>query len=111
MGMYSKNAFSWGYIYKKLSQKDIAELRKQLMEEYRSEKFSNKELMERYGMSEKTYYNTIKRYKNATYLEDFMDESRAPKDPRRKLSAEDIEFLIEIARDDILDLKKRKLSS
>jgi transposase len=111
MGMSAKSAFSWEYIYRKMFPEEAAKLRKQLMEEYRSGKFSNKELMERYCMSERTYYNTIKRYKNATCLEDFMDKPRAPKNPHRKLSPEDIEFLIEIAREDVLGLKKRKLSS
>lgn len=111
MGMSATSAFSWEYIHRKLSSEEVAKLRKQLIEEYHSGRYSNKELMERYHMSERTYYNTIKRYKNATSLEDFVDKPRAPKNPHRKLSPEDIEFLIEIAREGVLDLKKRKLSS
>ncbi len=62
--MYAKSAFSWEYIHRKLSPEDIAKLRKQLMEEYHSGKFSNKGLIERYGMSERTYYNNV----NGHYL-------------------------------------------
>ncbi len=111
MGMSVKSVFSWKYLHRKLSPEEVAKFRKQLIEEYRSGRFTNKELIERYGMSERTYYNTLKWYKNAIRLEDFMDKPRAPKNPHRKLSPEDIEFLIEIAREDVLGLKKRKLSS
>ncbi len=47
MGMCAKSAFSWEYIHRKLSPEDVAKLRKQLIEEYHSGKFTDKELIER----------------------------------------------------------------
>ncbi len=51
--------FLWDDIHKYFPRKEIARLRKKLMEEYRSGVYTDKELMERYHMSKQTLYDTI----------------------------------------------------
>ena len=100
--------YSWEEIHRYFPREKVAQLRMDFMEKYRSGKFSKKELMEKYRMSRKTLYNTIKRYKDATELEDFFDKPKAPKNPHRNFSSEEIALLIEIAKQDRLRLKKRR---
>jgi predicted DNA-binding protein YlxM (UPF0122 family) len=47
------------------------------MEEYLSDKYSDKELMRRYHMSKQAFYITVEKYKDGLELEDFMDGSKA----------------------------------
>ena len=50
--------FLWDGIHKYSPKKEIARLRKKLMEEYRSDEYTDTELMERYHVSKQTLYDT-----------------------------------------------------
>ncbi len=54
--MTEKFPFSWDDIHTHFPKEKVARLRKELIEEYRSGKLSDKELMERYHMSKQTFY-------------------------------------------------------
>jgi putative transposase len=100
--------FLWDDIPKYFPKKEIAGLRKKLMEEYRSSMYADKELMERYHMSKQTFYYTIERYKDAIELQDFMDESKTPKNPYRKILPEHEERIKELVKKDREDLKQKQ---
>ncbi len=92
--------FLWDDIHKYFPKKEIARLRMKLMEEYRSGMYTDKELMERYHMSKQTFYDTLERYKGAFELTDFMDESKTPKNPYRKILPEHEEKIKELVKID-----------
>lgn len=100
--------FLWDDIHKYFPKKEIARLRKKLMEEYRSGQYTDKELMERYHMSKQTLYDTIERYKDATELLEFMDESKSPGNPYRKITPEYKEEIKELVRSDREELKQNQ---
>lgn len=103
--------FSWEDIHRYFPREVVARLRKKLMEEYRSGEYTDKELMERYHMSKQTFYETLERYKDAVEFSDFMDESKAPKNPHRKILPEHEERIKELVTSDREELKKSKSSS
>lgn len=100
--------FLWDDIHKYFPRREIARLRKKLMEEYRSVVYTDKELMERYHMSKQTLYDTIERYKDAVEPPDFMDESKTPKNPYRKILPEHKEEIKELVKTDRDELKKKQ---
>ena len=71
--------FGWDFLQDNLPPEKLAELRRRFMEEWRSGEYTKKEMMERYLMSERTFWYTIKRYADAKELDDYEDKSRAPK--------------------------------
>jgi len=54
--------YNWDFIQNNIPPEKLAELRKRFMEEWRSGKYTKKQMMERYPMSERTFRNMIKRY-------------------------------------------------
>ena len=100
--------FLWDDIHKYFPKKEIARLRKKLMEEYSSGMYTDKELMERYHMSKQTLYDTIERYKDATELPDFMDEAKTPKNPYRRILPEHEEKIKELVKMDREELKQKQ---
>jgi hypothetical protein len=111
MEMNGELPFSWDDIHRYFPKEEVARLRKELMEEYRSGEHTDKELMERYRMSKQTFYETIERYKDAVELSDFMDESKAPKNPYRKFLPEHEEKVKELVMEDREALKKSNCNS
>ncbi len=58
-------SYDWDFIQDNISPEKLAELRRRFMEEWRSGRYTKKQMMERYRMSERTFRNTIKRYADA----------------------------------------------
>ncbi len=81
--------YNWDFLQDNIFPEKLAELRKKFIEEWRSGDFSMKEMIERYRMSERTFWTTIKKYVNAEELADYMDESRTPHNHYRKFSEEE----------------------
>jgi transposase InsO family protein len=100
--------FLWDDVHKYFPKEEIAKLRKKLMEEHRTGKYSDKELMERYHMSKQTFYDTLEKFKEAAELLDFMDESKAPKNHYRKLLPEHEEKIKELVKTDRDELKQKQ---
>ena len=106
--MTEKFPFSWDDIHIHFPKEKVARLRKELIKEYCSGKLSDKELMERYHMSKQTFYDTIERYKDAVELTDFMDESKAPKNPHRTILPEHEDIIKDIIKSDREELRKKE---
>ncbi len=64
------------------------------MEEWRSGKYTKEEMLERYRISERTFYTMIKKYADAREKDDYREESRAPKNPQRKFTDEEYEDVV-----------------
>lgn len=108
MYMTTKFPFSWEDIHTHFPKETVANIRKNLIEEYRSGNYSDNELMERYHMSKQAFYITVERYKDAVELADFTDESKAPKNPHRTILSEHKEIVKEITKADREDMKKKQ---
>lgn len=80
--------YNWDFIQSNIMPEKLAELRKRFMEEWRSGKYTKKQMMERYRMSERTFRNTIKKYTDVEELDDYKDKPRAPNNPHRKFTDE-----------------------
>lgn len=106
--MIEKFPFSWDEIHTHFPEEKVAKLRKKLTEEYNSNKYSDKELIDHYHMSKQTFYETIERYKNASDLTDFMDDSKAPKEPHRTILPEHKELVKNIIKVDREELRKKQ---
>lgn len=108
MYMTEKFPFSWEDIHAHFPKENVANIRKNLIEEYRSEKYSDIELMERYHMSKRAFYITVEKFKDAVELADFMDESKSPKNPHRTILSEHEEIIKDIIKTDHEELKKKQ---
>ena len=60
--------YNWDFIQNNISPEKLAELRRRFVEEWRSGRYTKKQMMERYRMSERTFRNTIKKYVDAKEL-------------------------------------------
>jgi len=83
--------YNWDFIQNSIQLEKLMELRKRFMEEWRSGKYTKEEMLERYRMSERTFYTMIKKYSEAREIDDYREESRAPKNPHRKFTDEEYE--------------------
>ena len=54
--------YNWDFLQDNISSEKLAELRRRFMEEWRSGRYTKKQMMERYRMSERTFRNTIRKY-------------------------------------------------
>jgi hypothetical protein len=86
--------YNWDFIHDNIPPGRLAELRRRFMEEWRSGKYTKKQMMERYRMSERTFRNTIKKYADAKELDDYKDQPRAPKNPHRKFTDDDYSAVV-----------------
>jgi transposase len=73
--------------------------RKQIIDERVSGLFTDKEIWERYGMSESTFYDLINRYSKEKE-ESLKDKTSTPINPSHKLGDEEIEIIIKKALDE-----------
>ncbi len=86
--------YNWDFIQDNIPPEKLAELRRRFMEEWRSGNYTKEEMIERYRMSERTFFDTIKRYAEARELNNFKDEPRSPKNPHRKFTDEDYQEVV-----------------
>ncbi len=86
--------YNWDFIQNSIQIEKLVELRKRFMEEWRSGKYTKEEMLERYRMSERTFYTIIKKYADAKEIDDYKEESRAPKNPPRKFINEEYEDVV-----------------
>ena len=66
--------YNWDFLQDNLPSEKLAELRRRFMDEWRSGEYTKEEMIERYRMSERTFWYTIKRYADAKELEDYTDK-------------------------------------
>jgi len=94
-----QNVYSWDIIHRYFPPEQIEKYRQQILNDWKSGLFKNEEIWEKYGMSENTFYDLLKRYSREN--EDaFKDKSKKPKNPFRKLEEEDVKIIIEKAQNE-----------
>jgi transposase InsO family protein len=91
------SVYRWEDIHRYFPQEVIEQYRKKIIEEWKSGKFKDREIWERYGMSENAFYDLINRYSEE---ENLKDKSSKPKNPSHKLGQEEIQKIINKARED-----------
>lgn len=85
-------------------------MRKQLLEERATGRYTDRQLMQRYRMSKQTFYDTVRRYRDAKEIGDYVDKPKAPKNPARKLTPDVVERIQRIVREDRTQLEKGSAS-
>lgn len=91
--------FTWAHIQRRFPREDVALLRMHLLEE-RRKGAKTEDLCERYRMSRRTLQYTLRRYRHARSLKEFLDRSRAPRNPFRKVTPEHEALVLRLARED-----------
>ncbi len=89
--------YSWENIHRFFPSEKVEQLRKQIIEEWKSDKFKDREIWERYGMSENAFYDIIKKYSEENE-NGLKDKSKKPKNPHHKLEIDDIKIIIQKAQ-------------
>lgn len=96
------SVYRWEDVHLYFPQKVVEQYRKQIIEEWKSDKFKDREIWERYGMSESVFYDLVKRYSKE---EDLKDKPSKPKNPSHKLEQEEIQIILDKAREDRENIK------
>ena len=96
------SVYSWEDVHRYFPQKVVEQYRKQIIEEWKSGKFKDREIRERYGMSESAFYDLIKRDLKE---EDLKDKHSKPKNPSHKLEQEEIQTILDKAHEDRENIK------
>jgi transposase len=96
------SVYRWEDVHHYFPQEVIEQYRKKIIEEWKSDKFKDREIWERYGMSENAFYDFIKRYSEE---ENLKDKPSKPKNPSHKLVQDDMQIIINKARDDRENIK------
>ena len=91
------SVYRWEDVHRYFPQEVIEQYRKKIIEEWKSGKFKDREIWERYGMSENAFYDLIKRYSEE---ENLKDKSSKPKNPSHKMGQEEKQNIINKARED-----------
>ena len=91
------SVYRWEDVHRYFPQEAIEQYRKKIIEEWKSGKFKDREIWERYGMSENAFYDLIKRYSEE---ENLKDKPSKPKNPSHKLGQEEIQNIINKAHED-----------
>jgi len=91
--------YNWENIHQFFPSEKVEQLRKQIIDEWKSGKFKDKEIWERYGMSENAFYDLIKRYTEEKE-NGLIDKSKKPKNPHHKLETDDIKIIIQKAKNE-----------
>jgi hypothetical protein len=94
-----QNVYSWEHIHRFFPPEKVEELRKQIIDEWKSGKFKDREIWERFGMSENAFYDLIKRYSEEKES-GLKDKSKKPKNPNHKLEIEDVKIIIQKAQNE-----------
>ena len=96
------SVYRWEDVHRYFPQEVIEQYRKKIIEEWKSGKFKDREIWERYGMSENAFYDFIKRYSEE---ENLKDKPSKPKNPSHKLGQDDMQIIINKAREDRENIK------
>ena len=104
------NVYKWEDIRKYFPPERIVEIRVKILELRESGKYTDRELWEIYGMSERTFYDLVERAKDGSTAEDLKDRPSKPKNPYRKLTDEDKADIINLRLDDINRIESSKLA-
>jgi len=83
------SVYRWEDVHRYFPQEVIEQYRKKIIEEWKSGKFKDREIWERYGMSENAFYDFIKRYSEE---ENLKDKPSKPKNPSHKLDQDDMQI-------------------
>ena len=75
------SVYRWEDVHRYFPQEVIEQYRKKIIEEWKSGKFKDREIWERYGMSENAFYDLIKRHSEE---ENLKDKPSKPKNPSHK---------------------------
>ena len=94
-----RNVYNWENIHQFFPSEKVEQLRKQIIDEWKSGKFKDREIWERYGMSENAFYDLIKRYSEEKE-NGLIDKSKKPKNPHHKLETDDIKIIIQKAKNE-----------
>ena len=100
--------YKWEDIRKHFPLERVAEIRAKILELRESRKYTDRELWEMYGMSERTFYYLVERAKNGSRAEDLKDRPSKPKNPYRKLTDEDKAEIINLCLDDTNRIESSK---
>lgn len=87
------NVYSWEYIHRYFPPEIVEQYRKQIINEWESGTFKDKEIWERYGMSENAFYDLLKRYSKEKE-KGLKDKPSRPKNPSHKLGEDEINIVI-----------------
>lgn len=90
------NVYCWDYIHRYFPPEIIEKYRKEIIDERVSRHLTDKEIWERYGMSESTFYDLIKNYSKENEAS-LKDKPSTPINPSHKLGDEEIEIIIKKA--------------
>ena len=102
------HVYKWEDVRKYFPPERVAEIRAKILELRKSGKYTDRELWEMYGMSERTFYYLVERAKNGSRAEDLKDKPSKPKNPYRKLTDEDEAEIINLHLDDINRIESSK---
>ena len=80
------HVYKWEDIRKYFPPERVAEIRAKVLELRKSGKYTDRELWEMHGMSERTFYYLVERAKDGSTAEDLKDRPSKPKNPYRKLT-------------------------
>lgn len=94
-----QNVYSWENIHRFFPSEKVEHLRKQIIEEWKSDKFKDREIWERYGLSENAFYDLIKKYSDENE-NGLKDKSKKPKNPYHKLEIDDVKIIIQKAQNE-----------
>jgi len=87
------SVYRWEHIHLYFPPEVVEEFRKRIIMEWESKKFTDRDIWERYGMSENAFYDLIKRYSKEK-KGGLKDKPSNTKNPFNKLEQEDIEIII-----------------
>jgi hypothetical protein len=102
------SVYKWENIRKYFPPESVAEIRAKILELRESGKYTDKELWEMYGMSERTFYYLVERAKDGSRAEDLKDRPSKPKNPYQKLTDEDKAEIINLCLDDTNRIESSK---
>ncbi len=91
------SVYRWEDVHRNFPQEVVEQYRKKIIEEWKSRKFKDREIWERYGMSENAFYDLIKRYSEE---ESLKDKPSKPKNPSHKLNQDEMQIIINKAHED-----------
>jgi transposase-like protein len=106
--MLEIHVYKWEDIRKYFPPERVAEIRAKVLELRKSGKYTDRELWEMHGMSERTFYYLVERAKDGSTAEDLKDRPSKPKNPYRTLTDEDKAEIINLCLDDTNRIESSK---
>lgn len=93
----AQNVYSWDFIHRYFPPEQVMRYRQQIINDWKSGLFKNEEIWEKYGMSENTFYDLLKRFSDENE-NGLRDKSKKPKNPFHKIGQEEVKIIIEKAQ-------------